>query len=408
MKQTRRDVLRLGVGAGVTALAGCGALSGTQSSQSSQSESNSSGAPNDSQSADQERSTTGTREFKTSPTVDVRGAIYMPARAWNNYQMYANYDPTIIERDFGYAKRVNLNAIRTWLNYEFWEEDPQAAEKHFEHLLTAADDRGIRVLVTLFDGVGIAPTEENLTNTDPMNATTISSPSMPVVKDRSRWDKPREYLRWVLERYGDDDRILGLELMNEPGWIPAKVRFCEAMFKTMRRNRGSVPLTVGSTSIVNDLDYRDWGADILQFHYNFPNSRDRFDDALRQAAIVRDQVDQPVWLTEWQRIRSGRGFHSAPAPDERGPNYSSMAPIIQEHQFGNFFWSLMVKPAAVTSQRKHGILNGLFHEDGAVWDIQDAKALKAMSGDASFEGRERKEWPEWAKVIKKKVDGAAG
>ena len=41
-----------------------------------------------------------------------------------NYGMYA--DQAVLERDLGYAKRVNLNSTRIWLNYTAYEKDPQA------------------------------------------------------------------------------------------------------------------------------------------------------------------------------------------------------------------------------------------------------------------------------------------
>ncbi|HZE17136.1 MAG TPA: hypothetical protein VE197_16360, partial [Mycobacterium sp.] len=70
---------------------------------------------------------------------------------------------------------------------------------------------------------------------------------------------------------------------------------------------------------------------------------------------------------------------------------------------GNFFWSLMLKPAYSLTQRRRGLLNGVFHEDGAVWSKKDARSLKAMSGDSTFHGRERKEWPDWAKEVIRKA-----
>ncbi|MEA5388393.1 glycoside hydrolase [Haloarculaceae archaeon H-GB11] len=322
--------------------------------------------------------------------------------------MWRDYDRSVIERDLGYASRLNLNAIRTWINYEYWHEDREACRKQLNHLLSTADDNGIRVLLALFEGVGSAPTEENLTNTDPMTATTVASPSAPVMKNSDRWDEPREFVRWLFDGWADDDRLLGFEVMNEPGWQPYSKRFARGMFRTMRKHRGSVPLTVGSTSVANDLDYRSWGSEIFQFHYNFPIDEATFRDALRQVAIIRERVDQPIWLTEWQRIRSGRGFHAEPEPDERVPNYSSMASIIKEFEFGNFFWSLMVKPAVVPSQRRHGVINGIFHEDGAVWSLDDARAIKAMSGDPGFDGRERSQWPEWASEIKEQTSENSG
>ena len=42
---------------------------------------------------------------------------------------------------------------------------------------------------------------------------------------------------------------------------------------------------------------------------------------------------------------------------------------------GSFFWSLMVKPAYLTAQRPNGTFNGLFHEDGSVYSLEDYQAI---------------------------------
>jgi hypothetical protein len=41
-----------------------------------------------------------------------------------NYGMMG--DQAVLERDLGYAKRVNLNSTRIWLSYQRYERDPQA------------------------------------------------------------------------------------------------------------------------------------------------------------------------------------------------------------------------------------------------------------------------------------------
>ncbi|QLG64120.1 glycoside hydrolase [Halorarum salinum] len=322
--------------------------------------------------------------------------MYLPARAFNTYQMWSDYDREVVERDFGYANRVNLNAIRTWVNYEYWNREPRDCAAKLEHLLSTAADEGMRVLLILFEGIGSRPTEDNLTDTDPQTATSVASPGPSIIRNRDRWDEPKRFANWVMDRHGDDERLLGIEVMNEPGWFEGKPAFTRAVLEALDRREGSVPLTVGSTSMINNVDYYEAGCDVLQFHYNFPIDATKFRDALRQVSIVERSMEAPVWLTEWQRIRSGRGSHAAPAEDERVPNYASMAPHIHEAGFGNFFWSLMVKPAFNRSQRRKGVLNGLFHEDGAVWSREDARAIKAMSGDPEFHGEKRQEWPEWA------------
>ena len=394
---SRREYLGIAAGAGIVGVAGCNAappgISGSGSSSEQESpESERTGTP----------STTEEEPCALKKSVvDTRGVIYLPARAYNIYQMWANYDRSVIERDLGYADRLNLNAVRIWADFEFWREDPEAHEKRMDHFLAAAEDRGFSVLLGLFDHVGKEPTKENLHDTDPLTATAVASPGSAIINDRSRWGETREYVKWIMDTYGDDDRLLGVSVMNEPGWVPAKQAFAKAMFRTMKTNRGSVRLSVGSTSMANNAEYMDWGTEILQFHYNFAPDAETYREMLRGHKLIANRMDEPVWLTEWQRIRSGRGFTAKPPKSQRYPNYSSLAPVIHEAGFGNFFWSLMLKPAYVPSQRKNGILNGIFHEDGAVWSEDDAQAIKAMSGEPALSIKERKEWPEWAMAVKK-------
>lgn len=213
------------------------------------------------------------------------------------------------------------------------------------------------------------------------------------------WTKPREYVRWFMERYRDDDRLLAIELTNEPGWNRKDVQFMKAMAASLTAYRGDVPLTVGSTSLANNTDYLDWGMDILQFHYNFAQTTDQYERMLRQANHVQRKIGKPVWLSEWQRIREGRAFFSDVDAESAVPDYTSLAPTIQRAGRGNFFWSLMVKPAYSVRLRLKGVINGIFHEDGAVWSQSDARAIKAMSGDPTFDGRERQEYPDWIEHI---------
>lgn len=69
----------------------------------------------------------------------------------------------------------------------------------------------------------------------------------------------------------------------------------------------------------------------------------------------------------------------------------------------------MLKPAILPVQRIKAVLNGIFHEDGAVWSLKDAVAI---SGDKGFQAEERREWPVWARSIPenylKKLEGGVG
>ncbi|WP_228546087.1 glycoside hydrolase family 5 protein [Halegenticoccus tardaugens] len=400
-RYTRRQLLAGGAAVGVAGLSGCSAPVNPSGQQRTPTENETGSAPKETPESDDD---VEIDQSELDP-VDVRGAMYIPSRAYNTYQMWGDYDPDVIERDLGYASNLELNSLRTWLSFELWEEDEEDHEGALDHFLETADDYGIRPIIGLFEGVGRKPTRENLTDTDPRTATGVYSPGDEVLNNPSKWDGPRHFVKWFMDRYRDDDRMLAIEAMNEPGWWENKKRFTEAMFGVMGNHRGDVPLTVGSTSLANNVDYMDWGSDVVQFHYNFPSTHDQYRDLLGQAVSIERASSQPVYLTEWQRIRSGRGFASAIEGDEWQPNYSSVAPIVHQSGVGNYFWSLMVKPAYVPAQRKLGVISGVFHEDGSVWSLDDARSLKAMSGDDSFDAEERREWPEFAEEAEKAFRG---
>ncbi|WP_435181861.1 glycoside hydrolase [Halorussus sp. AFM4] len=406
-RQTRRQFLGATASVGLVGAAGCAAPFKSRRRRDNGSGGGAGTPASATPDPTTEETTTERLAQVDAEPVDVRGALYVPARAWNTFQMWHDYDESVIERDLGYAQRVNINAIRTWISYEQWREDPEALERSVEHFLTAADDRGMEVLFGLFESVGKEPTEENLHATDPLTAPPVQSPSSEVIQNPDEWDRPREYVRWFMDRWKDDDRLLAIEAMNEPGWLPNMKRFAAGMFGTMAENRGSVPLTVGSTSLANNADYVDWGADVLQFHYNFPNNRDVYRDLLPNAVRLGEDLDMPVYLTEWQKV-ANFGWGETGVVDNWQPDYDSLAPVIHRHGVGNFFWSLMVKPAYVRYMRKRGIINGLFHEDGAVWHRSDARAIKAMSGETDVsELEQRREWPQWAMEIKRHAFGSS-
>ena len=324
----------------------------------------------------------------------VRGAVYIPARAFNAPQSWRNYSPEEAARDMGYAAKANLNAVRVWASYEFWRLAPRDHEAAFDDFLAKAAAKGIRVLPSLFENCGVPPTDENLWTTDPTKAFAINSPHKEeIIANPKRWGEPQNFVEWFVGRYGGDPRLIGIEVMNEP--MPENsMKFARAMFRRANETRGGVPLTIGAAPIEQNLYFLDLGLDVLEFHDNFPQSeagaRQKIEAALRAARIL----DKPVWLTEWQRLRpSGPGWDKTGlAETEIVPDLASLAPIVQSYKIGTFFWSLMVKPAHLPSQRPNGTINGLFWEDGAVYSLADARAV---SNNPRLELEERRAWPEW-------------
>ncbi len=332
---------------------------------------------------------------------DVRGAVYFPARAYNAFRMWREYDPTVAERDLGYARRLHLNALRFWLSYEYWLIAPQEMFARFDHFLAVCQAKGINALPVLFERCGVEPTAEALHANDPLTGFAIYSPGSAIVSDSSRWGLPRRFVAEFMDRFRDDPRLIAIEIMNEPDMKSvAELKFARAMLQDAHRNRGAIPLTIGSlgTLVGYNLYYLDAGMDILQCHHNFPASAAEFETLLRSAHVAQEVLNKPVWITEWQRVRPrGTGWEeNAVGVDEWQPALATLAPLLHQYNVGNFFWSLMLKPAYLPVQRKKGTLNGIFHEDGAVWSLEDARAV---ANDPAFDAEERREWPEWAAII---------
>lgn len=312
----------------------------------------------------------------------IRGAIYIPCGAYNAPQLWKNFSPEETRRDFGYAKEIHLNALRMWASYEYWRMEPAKFQSEFDQMLDLAHATGIRILISLFENDGVPPTPENMWSTDPATAFDIQSPGREIAAgDPSQWEAPREFIKWFMKRYRNDHRLLAIEVMNEPakGKDGAKgtVPFAKSMFETAKSLEGTVPLTIGSARVQLAQEFIPLGLDVINFHDNFPPSTESLSTSIQQAVAVGQEAKLPVWLTEWQRVRTGgSGWgDQGVASQDRMTDYASLAATINSYPVGSFFWSLMVKPAYLPAQRKKGTVNGLFWPDGAVTSLKDARAI---------------------------------
>ena len=318
---------------------------------------------------------------RKDPPASIRGAIYVPYDAYNAPQLWKNFDPAVTRRDLGYAKEIHLNALRMWASYEYWKMDPVKFQSGFDQLLGIAHGDGIRILISLFENDGVPPTPENMWSTDPAQAYAIQSPGKDIASPdhREQWEGPRKFVQWFMKRYGNDDRVLAIEVMNEPGIGKGTgtVPFAQSMFSTAKSMQGTVPLTVGSAKFPVAEQFIPLGLDVIEFHENFPASPEALDTLIQTGLALSKQTGVPAWLTEWQRVRTGgSGFGKDPVLDsERYTDYASLAPTVYAKPVGSFFWSLMVKRAYLRGQRKFGTLNGLFWPDGAVVSLKDARAI---------------------------------
>ena len=329
----------------------------------------------------------------------IRGAIYVPSEAYNAPQMWKNFNLEETRRDFGFAREIHLNALRIWASYEYWQMEPEHFKTGFDQMLAAADTNGIRTLISLFENCGEPPTPQNLWSTNPAKASAIRSPGINIADlgHKEAWEQPRGFVKWFMDHYRNDRRLLAIEVMNEPDMRatkkePSTIPFAKSMFTTAKAMQGSVPLTVGTARAGSAEEFIPMGLDIIQFHDNFPQSLDAFESKIEKAIALGQKHGLPVWVTEWQRLRpGGSGWGKAPLTQaETYPDFASLAATVQKYPVGNFFWSVMLKRAYLLPQREKGTINGLFWPDGSVWSLADARAI---AQDSKLDLKEKNELP---------------
>ena len=306
----------------------------------------------------------------------IRGAVYFPSRAYNAWQTWNELNPEEIDRDFGYAQDAGLNALRMFVSFEFWQEQPGAFFERFERVIALSEKHGVRIMPVLFEDCGTDNTPETRANKDPRTAICVCSPCRAIQADPARWTEVHGFVDAFMRRYGSDRRLLAIECMNEPNCNSGNVPFAQHIVRLARSYRGTAPLTIGCITLWHNL-YFENELDVYQYHDNFPQSAENLLRVMRDAETVQNLTRKPCWLTEWQRVREkGPGWNSAVIPKEYTvPALATLAPTVYGTGMGSFFWSLMVKPAYLMAQRPNGTYNGLFHEDGSVYSLEDYQAV---------------------------------
>ena len=169
------------------------------------------------------------------PRLDIRGVNYYPSqRGW--WRMWCDWTPDEIRRELDLAKSLGVNTIRTFLPFSVVEGRPIPADTghvcpgdanvvldRIDQFLGLTDERGMRVILGLFDEAPLLPE-------------LINNP----VTTMNHLDRVLNYVtrRGRGVRLGDDPRILMWDLVNElddtvkttPGSDPPRPLFLQPMF----------------------------------------------------------------------------------------------------------------------------------------------------------------------------------
>lgn len=149
------------------------------------------------------------------------GCNYIPSTAVNQLEMFQadTFDPTTIDRELGWARRLGFTSVRVFLHDLLWQQDRDGFLTRCDEFLTIADRHGIRVMFVLFDScwhplpaLGRQPAPRPFTH----NSGWVQAPGTAALADPAARPRLRDYVQGVVARFAADPRVVVWDIWNEP------------------------------------------------------------------------------------------------------------------------------------------------------------------------------------------------
>lgn len=328
----------------------------------------------------------------------IAGANFVPSTASNQLEMWQaeTFDPETIDRELGWAASAGFNCMRVFLHDMAWKVDPSGFEQRIGQYLDIAGKHGIRTLFVLFDSVWnprpkLGPQEEPVPGVH--NSRWVQSPHIDIQKDANRYEELKPYVIAILTRFKDDDRVLGWDLLNEPGncsgnydegWTgkekeAAHIVLLGKLFDWAREVNPSQPLTAGvwidvgaRVNPVNPLDKLMLEeSDIITFHTYAPLA------GAKKAVEWLLQADRPLVCTEYMSRGSGSTFET-------------ILPYFKEMNVGAINWGLVSGRSQTIypwdswtkkyTEEPKPWFHDVFRKDGTPYDSSEVELIRELSG----------------------------
>ncbi len=326
------------------------------------------------------------------------GANFVPSTASNQLEMWQadTFDPKTIDRELGWAAGIGFNCMRVFLHDMAWKADPAGFEKRVDEYLSIADRHGIKTLFVIFDSCWdprpqLGPQKEPVPFVH--NSRWVQSPHIDLLKDPSRYDELKTYVTAILRRFKDDNRVLGWDLLNEPGNFSLnydegwKLKDKEAAhlillgkaFDWAREVHPSQPLTAGPwvnvggrTSPVAPLDKLMLErSDVITFH-----TYDKL-PAMQKAVDWLKNLGRPIICSEYMSRGSGSTF-------------GTITPYLKEQNIGAINWGLVNGRSQTVypwdswkkkyTEEPNPWFHDVFRKDGAPYLADETALIQKLTG----------------------------
>jgi hypothetical protein len=272
----------------------------------------------------------------------VRGFNYQSAPTTGHVEHWLQYSAAETERDFDFARRLQLNQVRVFVPYAAWAQDKEALRKNLLHLVRAANQRGMGVMPTIQYAPGVS-------------------------QNRDRWPESKEFVADLIATIGKEPGLAFWDVYNEPDCCalpptPAnrtRMEHAVYMAKMFHELDPATPVTIGAAYSDNMIEMGE-AQDVLSFH-NYLATRAAIRTDIAKAKAYAAKVNKPLINTEIGCIARANPYDVA----------------LEEHMKANvgwYIWELMIT-------HQWGNVHGVFHPDGTIRDPAIVAALFGMFRD---------------------------
>ena len=293
----------------------------------------------------------------------IRGVNYVPSTAVNPTEMWSTLDVATIDRELRFAERIGLNSLRVFIQYLVYEHDAAGFLDRFVAFLDLADDHGLSVLPVLFDDCWLP--EPFLGDQAPEPRPGRHNPYWQSSPGRRRLGlehRPalRRYVEDILRRFGNDERIVGWDLYNEPRVMDDSVALLRDVFAWARSIGPSQPLTACWHGTLL--------SDVTSIHFYVSPARQP-EEAKRLIESARS-FGRPVVATE----ALGRPNNG---------ELDEILPLFRESGIGWYLWELMIGADQTRYQWPDSprapeeiVFQGLLYPDGSPYRETEVQLIR--------------------------------
>ncbi|MCW4012547.1 MAG: cellulase family glycosylhydrolase [Candidatus Bathyarchaeota archaeon] len=304
------------------------------------------------------------------------GCNYTPRTAINQLEMWQKetYAPETIKEELGWAQSLGFNTARVYLHDLVWEKDPAGFKKRIDDFLSITSGYGIRPMFVFFDDCWNTEFKAGK-QPDPKpgvhNSGWVQSPGSTRVQDPSTWGILEEYVKDILETFGDDKRVLMWDLYNEPGnnkLDEKSLGLVEAVFRWAREAEPTQPVSIGVWYRNETLNkYQLEHSDIITFH-SYQSVEE-----LEQIIAELKQHDRPMICTEYMART-------------RGSSFQNYMPVFKREEIGCINWGLVsgktntIYPWGSPEGGPEPELwfHDIFREEGSPYLVEEAEFIREI------------------------------